>query len=71
MTALASFELNADILQAVGEVRTRDDVERLVKCVLLDERERCRKIVQEARESGNDDLRGIIAAIVSGDSVGT
>lgn len=68
MTNIANFELSPAIINAVGEIRTRDDAELVVKAVLLNERERCRKIVQEARESGNDDLRGIIASIESGEA---
>ncbi len=71
MPSIAEFELPASTVNAIGATRTRDDVEQLVKAVLLNERERCRKIVQWARETGNDDLRGIIASIVSGDSAET
>jgi hypothetical protein len=63
MTSLAEFKLPVAAYDAIGACRDRDDFIRVAKALVQNERNRCIKICQDSRESGETDLRGIIAGI--------
>jgi hypothetical protein len=58
------------VLHGYGKTWTTDaELVSAIDAALISERERCRAIVQRARETGDTDLRSIIAWIRSGDHV--
>lgn len=63
MPSVAEFELPASTINAIGETRTRDDVELLVKVVLLNERARCANIASSI-DSGRGNEKEIVRAIL-------